>query len=241
MWKIPDSFVIIVTFMGMLAQCAGQSGTATTVGVDFGELKTQHGEVFVNVTVKRIESNALVIQHRDGMARVSLFELSPSIQEKYQFDPIAAMKADLARKAEEKERLAVLLLENSRRQAALETARAESELIQMAKAEWVPVEATVIGIENGSVIVEAKSITLVPTQARSTLGFLKEGPPKRVLERFGRGPLLLDEVVSPARSDNLKVGDIWRGYLNPIPEKQIPNPKFGTYHYPVHRGVARTP
>lgn len=241
MWKIPDSSVIIITVMGMLAHSAGQSGAADTFGVDFEELKTQNGEVFVNVTVKRIESSALLIQHRDGMARVSLFELSPSIQERYQFDPIAAMKADLTREAEEKERLAALLLEKRRRQDDLETARAESELIQVARTEWVPVEATIIGIDDGGVIVEARSITLVSTQVRSTLGFLNEGPPKRVLEPFGRGPLLLDEVVSSARSDNLKVGDVWRGYLNPIPEKDHSNPKYGNSPYPAHQGVARTP
>jgi len=241
MWKIPESFVIIITFMGMITAQADQPAPADTVGADFEELKTESGEVFVNVFVKRVESSALVIRHKEGIARVSLFDLSQSIQTKYNFDPVAAMKADLLHSAGELKRRKLLLLERQRREADLEKARAESDLIQLAKADWVPVEATVVEILNGSVVLEARRITLIATQTRSTLGFLKSGPPKKVLEPFTSDLLLLKEVVPSQNSGKLKPGEIWKGYLNPVAEVHPAKLNTGAPQFPVHEGIAQTP
>ncbi len=241
MWKIPESSVIIITFMGMMTLRAGQPAVTDTVGADFEELKTESGEVFVNVFVKRVESSALVIRHKGGIARVSLFDLSPAIQAKYHFDPVTAMKADLTQSAGEQERQKTLILESRRREAELERARRESDLIRLARDEWVPVEATVEEIVNGGIVIKAKRITLVPTQTRSTLGFLRDGPPKRVLEPFTPELLILKEVVPSENSETLKVGEVWRGYLNAVRDAHRTDLKSGTRQLPVHQGVARTP
>lgn len=184
----------------------------------------------------RVEPDALVVRHAGGMARVSLFDLGPELQARYDFDPVIALKqyeADLAIQRE-KEKTAVL--ETEKRRAAAIRAEAAREQLELAKNEWVPVEAEVLAIRDEGALLRASRIVLVPTQVRSTLGFLNPGPPKRVLEPFsGRAVLLIDP---PAE---LKPGDRWKGYLNPLAERFLIDPGTGLPTIPAHLGASAAP
>jgi hypothetical protein len=59
--------------------------------------KTTDGKVYQNVTVVKSEPDAVTILHHDGGARVPLANLSPDLQKKFNYDPVAAKAAVAAR------------------------------------------------------------------------------------------------------------------------------------------------
>lgn len=242
MGKFPNSWVIIAASIGTAALHAGPPSGAGSSKPDFAELRTIDGKTFQNVYVKRIEPSALVILHSEGVARVSLFDLPTRLQLKYDFDPIAAMKAEVKNAAEESERRRSQMRDQMTQVAALEKARAESDLIQLAKSDWIPVEADVVKVANGSVIIRPKRVSLVPTRILSTLGLPREGPPRRVLEPFTPEFIVLDEEI-PSNSPGgvLEPGSRWKGYLNPLPDRIQRLPEGEANQLPVHQGVAQRP
>ena len=203
---------------------------------EYPELVTKKGETFRKVVVMRVEADALLVRHEGGMARVSLFDLGPDLQARYDFDPVVALKRHQADLAIQREQRQTALLETEKRRAAAIRAEAAREELELAKAEWVPVEGNVIALTEEGVLLRAKRIQMVPTQVRSTLGFLNEGPPKRVLEAFSPGPVLL--LDPPA---NLQPGQEWKGYLNPVNERFVIDHATGLPTIPAHRGASAAP
>jgi hypothetical protein len=200
------------------------------------ELVTKKGEIFRKVTVMRVDADALLVRHEGGMARVSLFDLGPELQARYDFDPIEALKRYQADLAVQREQRQTAVLEAEKRRAAAIRAEAERERFEVAKDEWAPVEAEVLAIRDEGALLRASRIVLVPTQVRSTLGFLNPGPPKRVLEPFSGRPVLF--IDPPAA---LKRGDQWKGYLNPLAERFVIDPGTGLPTIPAHRGASAAP
>lgn len=203
---------------------------------DFPELIMKDGRVLRNGIVTRVEPDALLIRHDGGIARVSLFELSPVIQARYNFDPVTALKVYQKNLDADRDRRKTQLLEAEKHRAAVEKAQAEREALMLARTEWVPVEATVLKVTEAGALISAKRITMVPTKVRSTLGFLNDGPPERVLVPFSPAAVLLK---SP--SPTLKRGDLWKGYLNPAPDSFVIDPANGLATVAAHSGVAVAP
>lgn len=238
MLKIVASFLFAISLVPLPPataedEAAPQSSPAAD---EYPELTTKKGEVFQKVTVMRVEPDALVVRHAGGMARVSLFDLGPELQARYEFDPVIALKQYEADLAIQREKQKTAVLETEKRRAAAIRAEAAREQLELAKNEWVPVEAEVLAIREEGALLRASRIVLVPTQVRSTLGFLNPGPPKRVLEPFsGRAVLLIDPPAP------MKPGDRWKGYLNPLAERFLIDPGTGLPTIPAHLGASAAP
>jgi hypothetical protein len=59
--------------------------------------KTSDGNVYKNVTVVRVEDDAVTIIYKDGGALIPLFKLPPDLQERFNYDPAKAKAAAVAR------------------------------------------------------------------------------------------------------------------------------------------------
>ncbi len=59
--------------------------------------KTLGGETYHEVQVIKVEPDAITILHRDGGARVSIWNLSPELQKRFNYDPDKALAAADAR------------------------------------------------------------------------------------------------------------------------------------------------
>lgn len=80
---------IILTFV--LALCASSSHARAE------DWTTTDGIKYQNVRVIRVEDDAITIIYKDGGALVPLFKLPPSLQERFDYDPIKAKTAAEAR------------------------------------------------------------------------------------------------------------------------------------------------
>lgn len=205
-------------------------------GAEFPELVTKKGEVFREVTVLRAETDALLVRHEGGMARVSLFDLSPELQARYDFDPVVALKRYQEDLAIQRDQRKTALLKAEERRAAAVQAEAQRERLEIAKLEWIPVEAKVIRVLEEGVLLRASRVQMIPTRVRSTLGFLNDGPPKRVLTAFSPRPVLL--LDPPA---GLRPGQEWKGYLNPVSERFVIDHASGLPTIHAHRGASASP
>ena len=65
--------------------------------------QTTDGTKYVNVRVIRVEDDAVTIIYRDGAALVPLFKLPPSLQAKFDYDPVKAKLAAEKRTQEDTE------------------------------------------------------------------------------------------------------------------------------------------
>ncbi len=125
------------------------------------------------------------------MARISFFDLSREMQEKYDFDPVVAMQAYRENQERERELGKKRNLEAARLKAEAERKSAAAELQIRAEKEWIPVEARIVSVrENGAYAIVEK-IRFEPTTVISKLGFENPGPPKRISEPIGSGLLFL--------------------------------------------------
>ncbi|MCB1089589.1 MAG: hypothetical protein KDM63_21295, partial [Verrucomicrobiae bacterium] len=147
--------------------------------------------------------------------RVSLFDLPEEVQKEFGFDPFVAM--DHAKATMESQREIRWKLFWERQQYESEQAKlAEQDAIQRAaEREWIPVEATVIQkLGADAVLARCERVTFEKTTTKSTLGFTIDGPPRRVLVKYGEAPLVLRFAVPLERFPS--VGQVWKGYVNPV-------------------------
>ena len=230
--------LLILPLLTLLSVASlGEEKSASPSGADeYPELVTRKGATFRKVTIMRVDADALLVRHEGGMARVSLFDLGPELQARYDFDPVEALKRYRADLAVQREQRQTAVLETEKRRAAAIRAEAQREQLEVAKTEWTPVEAEVIKIQDEGALLRAKRIILVPTQVRSTLGFLNPGPPNRVLEPFYGLPILLLDPPGTMRR-----GDKWKGYLNPLAERFVIDQGTGLPTIPAHLGVSAAP
>ena len=236
MLKLADKTVFLIVLTLALTAGAQEVVPESIKKPDFPELTTKDGRVFRNAFVTGVEPDALLLRHEGGLARVSLFELEAGIQARYDFDPVTALRAYQKNLETDRERRKTQLLEAEKFRAGVEKAQAAQETLQMAKIEWTPVEATVLKITDEGALIRAQRITMVPTKVRSTLGFLNDGPPERVLEPFSPGAVLLKDPPP-----SLKRGHRWKGYLNPVPDGFVIDPASGLPTIAAHSGAILTP
>ena len=196
------------------------------------KLVTKKGKVYYNWKVKRVETDALTIEHSKGIARVSFFELDEKMREEHGFDPVEALKKyklDQKRKREEKWKR---FWERQKFESVEEEKKERESLVKTAKTDWMPVEATVIRRDEKGAYVRAKKIKFVPTTVKSTLGFDVEGPPRKTLVRMTPDVIFIQTTEFS--------GVYWKGYLEPFPMEMVPHPYLKDNVVPSYRAVART-
>lgn len=199
---------------------------------DYSHLITKDGREYFECFVRKSDQEGLLITHRKGMAKISFFDLSPEIRDKYDFDPIAAMR--MHRELREADRLLrkqrVLEAEKIRADQALEKALAEMQVL--AESEWIPVEARILSTEGDFAFARVKKVVFHPTTRISPLGFENPGPPKRVTQLLGEGAYFLRSL-----GPKFKRGSTWKGYMEPFASGERAHPGKPGNSVPVHLAV----
>lgn len=183
----------------------------------YDKLSVKDGTVYRDCRVVKIEHDGLLVAHAGGMAKLSFFDLPESVQVEWGFDPFRAMA--FYRENVEKERALRWRLFWERQHFESEQAKLEDSdrLWQKARREWVPVEAEVIQVVGeGRFLARCKRVTFQATKTKSTLGFIVDGPPKRVLVPLPGSPMILKLSVEGARTPSR--GTTWRGFVHPSSE-----------------------
>lgn len=198
----------------------------------YPELRTSEGKVYTDCKVKKVEVDALIFEHREGMARVSFFDLDESIRDEYDFDPVAAMEKYKRDKAVQRELKWKRFWEKQKAESDRAERMAQAEFLKVVKTTWMPIEASVLGRQSGGLFVRAKRIKFVPTKTRSTLGFEIDGPPRKTLVPVGGGVIFIDSTEVS--------GERWLGYLEPQPNGTVAHPEFPQSTVPRYRAVPRS-
>lgn len=232
MLKFSDIAVIFMVFSASAVSQTVSDSSESPPKADFATLERKDGTVLHECFISRVETDGLVLRHRDGVAHVSFFDLPTEVQQQYDFDPVAALKEYKERIAIDRERRKKMVLEAEKHKAAEVRALAERELYEIAKRDWMPAEATVVAKRETGFYARAKKVVLVPTKIISKLGFENDGPPKRKLERFGPSIIFLKESAP-----NVAVGGKWRGYIDPVSLETREFPPAGPGKVPVHKAV----
>lgn len=216
---------------------AGTPGGTAGAGEPLPELTTKDGRIYRECRILRAEPDALLVRHAAGVARLSLFDLPEPIQQQYRFDPSTAMahaRSRLERERDQRWRLFWERQEFESGQARI----AEHESIQrVGEREWVPVEARIVQhLDESAALARCRRVTFEKTQVKSTLGFLVDGPPRRVLVDFAQKAVVLRFAVP--LEGRPAVGTVWKGFVNPAADGET------TFRYrgveqsaPAHRAV----
>ncbi|MEI9998610.1 MAG: hypothetical protein WDO13_05310 [Verrucomicrobiota bacterium] len=113
----------------LAAALLGLPGVAAPVHAE--DWTTSDGKVYVNVTVLKVEGDAVTIFDRDGGALVPLSKLPPSLQARFHYDPVQATAAAQTRAQADAQSAAALQTE---RVAAQKKAAAAQQAEQAANA-----------------------------------------------------------------------------------------------------------
>jgi hypothetical protein len=196
----------------------------------YPELTLKDGRIYRDCRVVRVEPDALLVKHQGGMARLSLFELPEAIQKEHGFDPFAAMEHARAEMERQRELRWKLFWEKQEYESGQARIAEHEAIMREAAREWIPVEATIVQrLGDGVVLARCRRIAFETTKTKSTLGFIVDGPPKRVLVNFGESALALRFAVPVEKAP--AVGAVWKGYVHPASE--------GTLDF-KYRGVSQS-
>lgn len=197
----------------------------------FEVLTTVQGKKYYDCTVKRVDVDGLFIEHRDGLGKVSFFDLDESIQNQFEFDPIAGIKRyqeSLKRKRD----LKWQRFWTEEKEEAEAAARAEREqFLAIVRETWLPVEARMVRRGENGAFVRASQIVWEPTKTRSKLGFEVDGPPRKKLVRINPGVIFIE-------TEDIKTG-LWTGYIEPDPVGYTSQSGDGLANTPIYRAVSR--
>jgi len=187
--------------------------TSGETGIDYERLATTDGEVYFNVKIRKIEPDSLIVEHRNGAARISFFDLPDEIRDSYGFDADRAMAHYKARD----ERLRAL-----RKQQFHEKLLADAKLAEAAKLEahendvrqnWIPARARIIEVGPAGALAYVERITMERQPTKTALGGEGlPGPPKASYSRLSRSPVILKGLQKNGRG-SVKAGSVWTGYV----------------------------
>ncbi len=185
-------------------------------GIDYERLVTIKGDVFFDVRIRNIEPDSLIVEHRNGAARVSLFDLPDEIRDSYGFDPDRAMAHYKARD----ERLRAL-----RKQQLQAKLLAEAEMAKTARREaheddirqnWISARARIIEIGPDGALAYVDRITMERQPTKTALGGEGlPGPPSPRYSRLSSSPVLLKGLQQGGRG--VQAGSVWTGYVSRDP------------------------
>lgn len=195
------------------------------------EFTTKEGETYFDCKLKRAEKDSLIIEHKAGLAKISLFDVSPELQKKYDFDPVGAMKRYRQEQQIQRDLKWKRFLEGQKHAAAVENEKNYEKFLEKVKVSWLPVEAKIYKRNSSGAFVRAKRIKFVPTKTKSTLGFEIDGPPRKTLVPMEPSVIFIEATKF--------TGPDWSGYLEPFAHGTVDSSDFGA-DIPSYRGVART-
>jgi hypothetical protein len=90
-WMIPDRLKAVkAIFLTVVLALCSTNGFAE-------DWTTTDGTKYQNVQVIRVEDDAVTILYKDGGALIFLYKLPPSLQERFDYDPVKAKAAMEAR------------------------------------------------------------------------------------------------------------------------------------------------
>lgn len=205
------------------ASKAGEAGK-------LAEIRTIQGAVYSDCQVLRVETDALLIRHRNGMAKVSFFDLDTDLRKRYGFDPVAGMKKRRTDLEQQRERRWEQFWEREKWESEKKSRQELEDFQAKARREWMPITARVLRRTDRGAFVQASRITFVPTKTKSTLGFEIDGPPKKQLVPFKPDVIFIEATGID--------GEFWQGYLDPVTRESISNGHDESI--PVHRAVAHS-
>ncbi|MEM9016598.1 MAG: hypothetical protein AAGC68_06260 [Verrucomicrobiota bacterium] len=206
--------------------------TAGAEKVSFPLLETSEGEIYRDVSVIRADEEGLVFKHEKGVARVSFFHLSSALQERFNFDPVTGMNAYQKNLERERRVRKERMLSEQKRLAALEEEAEKERLYETAQRDWYPIEATIVRSTKDGLYARVWRIIFIPTKEKSTLGFERDGPPRRTTQRYGDGKIFLKGATM-----DKKTAIRWLGYLDPSSSGFRIDPTTGKKTVPVHLAV----
>jgi hypothetical protein len=219
-------------------QIHGQVGVSENSGEKVeesfpSELTTKKGTIYRDCKLKRIESDALIVAHRGGIAKISFFDLDESFQKKYGFDPIAAMEKYRASLKTQRDLKWKRFWEAQKHEVGVVVKEDRQKFLKTVKATWIPVEARVVKHGETGSYVQASRITFVRTKAKSSLGFEIDGPLRKKLVPMTPNVIFI-------KAAGIK-GEIWQGYLEPHSHGSTGEKLWGSDdEVPSYRAVART-
>jgi hypothetical protein len=103
---------------GDLEEVDFEKARRNAVGEEMDELQIHSGKVYKSVTIRGFDNVGIKIMHAGGTARISLGDLSETLQRRFGYDPQKAEKQKNTEQTREYERL-VQLEQDLRRKAAL--------------------------------------------------------------------------------------------------------------------------
>ena len=200
----------------------GETTDAPSRVIQFEKLETTDNKVYEQVTVRKIEPDSLLIEHLNGVARVSMFDLSEEIQKHYEFDRDAAIEHYKRREAEQRAIRKQLFFERIRQQAADEAELRLQNLERQAKMEWIPVRAQIVTVSDGNALAYVDRIVMVPTYTKSALGGKGlPGPARKKYVRISNSPVWLRDVGEIETPSKGKPAVIWTGFVWPDGEVSL--------------------
>ncbi len=181
-------------------------------GQHYERLETTKGVIYTDCTVVSLEPDSMVVQHTNGVARISFFDLPKDIQDRYGFDPVAAVEHYEKRFEAQRELRKVMVQEKLRYEAEQAAAERRKDLNQEVEARWIAVRARITTLKKEGAVAWCDRVAFIRTKTRSKLGFVVDGPWKRKYVSFGDGPIFL----KPATGDvKFRPNDVWEGYIWP--------------------------
>ncbi len=208
----PVILLLVMTVFATAENAFCQEQRNDKSDIDFERLATTEGDVFFDVRIRDVEPDSLIIEHRNGAARVSLFNLPDEIRINYDFDAERAMAHYKARD----ERLRAL-----RKQQVQEKLRVDAEMAAAARREahdedvrrnWIPARARIIEFVADGALAYVDRITMERRPTRTALGGEGlPGPPQASYSRLAASPVIL-KGLRKGRG-GLQAGSTWTGYV----------------------------
>lgn len=206
--------------------------------IDFERLVTNNDETYDNVSVLEVQPDSLIIQHRNGVARVSLFDLSDEIRRNYGFDHDKAMAHYKKRDAEQRVLRKKLFYDRIKFEAEQEKIARQQNFVVEDNPDWIHVRAKILSIDGNHAMAKLERIVMRAAPRRKTAlgGEALPDPPIATYTPLSPRPVLLSEVKNTGKA--IIVGQFWIGYVHRSAQNEIKDgvkPKFPVYKTAVPR------
>jgi len=207
----------------------------TGAAFDFESLATLDGKIYRQAIVRKVEPDSLLVEHAGGLARVSLFDLTEEIQQRYHFDHDQAMAHYKQREAEQRALRKQLFFERIRQDAEAEAEARQEALENTVAADWIPVRASIVSLHGDDALARVDRIILRPTRTINAFGSESlPGAPEKHYVPIASVPVVLKGIAAGA--DQSIFGEFWNGYVWPDGEVAL-DPNFPEEKTPVYRAM----
>jgi len=210
-------FTLILIFPGTVDSGFCQESTESKPAVDYERLVTTEGDVYLDVTILDVEPDSLIVEHRNGAVRISLFDLPDEIRTDYAFDAELAMAHYKARDERLRSLRKKQVQERLHAEAAMaETARKNARDEDIRK-HWIRTRARIIEFVPGGAMAYVDRIVMERKRSRTALGGEGlPGPATPSYHRMHSQPVMLKDLKR--HRAGLRSGSTWVGYISRDPQ-----------------------